>query len=184
MCRNEREAIAQRLRALREAVGESPAVVAAATAIDAGRYSEYEAGAHDVPLSYLSAVAAHFHVEVGALLTGGDAHARVFHVTRTGRGPVVERRRQYHYEALAAGFAGKAMEPYRVTVEPGRGPMQLNTHAGQELDVVLGGALLVRVDGHDSRLQAGDSIYFDATRPHGMQALDGAPATFLAVITG
>ena len=184
MCKNEREAIGQRLRALREAVGETPAAAAAATGVDAARYEAYEAGVRDVPLSYLSTAAAHFRVEVGALLTGGDAHAHVFHVTRAGHGPVVERRRQYHYEALAAGFAGKAMEPYRVTVEPGQGPMQLNTHAGQELDVVLGGALLVRVDGHDSRLQAGDAIYFDAARPHGMQALNGAPATFLAVITG
>lgn len=180
---NEQEVIAQRLRALREAAGETPAALAAATGIDVARYDAYESGTCDVPLSYLSTIATHFNLDVSALLTGGDAHSHVFHVTRAGCGPVIERRSQYHYEALAAGFTGKAMEPYRVTIEPSSNPMQLNTHAGQELNVVLRGAMRVRVDGHDSRLQAGDAIYFDATRPHGMQSLNGAAATFLVVIT-
>jgi quercetin dioxygenase-like cupin family protein len=180
--KNQREGIALRLKGLREAVGQSIAEMAAATGTDAAVCAAYERGQRDVPLSYLSRLAARFHVDVTALLTGGDAHMHAFHVTRKGRAPVVARRRQYHYEALGAGFAGKAMEPYRVTVEPGT-PVCENTHPGQEFDCVVRGRLLVRVAGHDVTLKAGDSIYFDATQPHGMQAVGGKPATFLAIIT-
>jgi quercetin dioxygenase-like cupin family protein len=31
-------------------------------------------------------------------------------------------------------------------------------------------------------LNQGDSLYFDATLPHGMKALEGKPVKFLAVI--
>ena len=183
MGKNQRQSIALRLRTLREAVEKEAQAVADATGVTLSLYDDYETGVHDVPLSYLSSAAAYFQVEVNALLTGGDSHAHLFQVTRSERGPVVKRRRQYHYEALAVGFVGKAMVPYRVTVEPNELPMQVNTHAGQELNVVLVGTLRVQVDGHDSQLHAGDSIYFDASLPHGMQALDNKPATFLAIIT-
>lgn len=183
MEKNQRQNIGRRLRALREAVEKEAQTVADATGVSLSLYDDYETGVQDVPLSYLSAVAACLQVDVNALLTGEDSHAQLFQVTRAGHGPVVKRRLHYHYEAMAAGFAGKTMVPYRVTVEPNERPMQVNTHAGQELNVVLAGSLLVQVNGHNSRLQTGDSIYFDASVPHGMQALDGQPATFLAIIT-
>jgi mannose-6-phosphate isomerase-like protein (cupin superfamily) len=143
----------------------------------------YETGAEDVPMSYLSRLAAFYQVEVTALLTGGDAHARVFHVTRKGGGPVVERRHAYHYEALGARFAGKTMEPFIVTVGPALDTPHLNTHPGQEFNYVLSGRLRLSVGGHETVLAPGDSIYFDASVPHGMRAEEGAEATFLAVIT-
>ena len=183
MQNNQRDELSQRLRALREAVGEDVAITAKATGITTELYEKYESGESDIPISFLSAIATHFGVNVNALLTGSDARARVFSVTRAGRGPVVERRAQYHYEALAAGFAGKPMEPYRVTVEPGRADIVLNTHSGQEPNVALSGTLLVRVDGHDTILNKGDAIYYDSSRPHGMQALNDKPAVFIAVIT-
>jgi hypothetical protein len=33
-------------------------------------------------------------------------------------------------------------------------------------------------------LEPGDSIYFDTSIPHAITALDGKPATFLAVVVG
>ena len=58
-------------------------------------------------------------------------------MTRKGGGPVVERRHVYHYEALGARFAGKAMEPFIVTVGPALETLHLNTHPGQEFNYVL-----------------------------------------------
>jgi quercetin dioxygenase-like cupin family protein len=60
--------------------------------------------------------------------------------------------------------------------------MHLNTHSGQEFNLVLEGALQLRIAGNDIVLNEGDSIYFDATKPHGMKALNGNNARFLAVI--
>jgi len=40
----------------------------------------------------------------------------------------------------------------------------------------------ISIDDHTVELSPGDSIYFDATHPHGMKALGGKPARFIAVI--
>jgi quercetin dioxygenase-like cupin family protein len=180
---NQRLAIAERIRGLRDASDLLPEAVASETGVAAEEYARYEAGEADVPLSYLSVLAAFYGVDVTALLTGGDAHARTFHVTRRGRGPVIERRHMYHYEALGALFVGKVMEPFVVTVEPTLQETHLNTHPGQEFNYVLSGSLRLTIGGNTLTLEPGDSVYFNAATPHGMRAEGNAPATFLAVIT-
>ena len=40
----------------------------------------------------------------------------------------------------------------------------------------------VVVDGKEMVLEEGDSVYFDATKQHGMQALNDKKAKFLAII--
>jgi quercetin dioxygenase-like cupin family protein len=96
----------------------------------------------------------------------------------------MERTRAYKYQALASGFIGRKADPFVVTVEPDaeEKPIHLNSHSGQELNYVLEGKLLLSVDGHEMILNQGDSLYFDATLPHGMKALEGKPVKFLAVI--
>ena len=180
---NQRRAIAERIKGLRDASDLTCEAVAQKTGLALEAYVSYEAGATDVPMSYLSTLAAFYKVDVTAILTGGNAHAKVFHVTRKGPGPVVARRNVYHYEALGALFAGKAMEPFIVTVEPSLAELHLNTHPGQEFNYVISGALKLTVGGNTVVLMPGDSIYFDANTPHGMRADGNEPATFLAVIT-
>ncbi|MDR2849391.1 MAG: XRE family transcriptional regulator [Verrucomicrobiota bacterium] len=180
---NQRLAIAERIKGLRDASDLAPGAVAEATGVAAEEYARYEAGEADAPMSFLSVLAAFYKVDVTAVLTGGDAHATAFHVTRRGTGPVIERRHVYHYEALGALFAGKVMEPFIVTVEPALKEKHLNTHPGQEFNYVLAGTLLLTVGENTLTLEPGDSIYFNAAVPHGMRAGGAAPATFLAVIT-
>ena len=47
---------------------------------------------------------------------------------------------------------------------------------------MIEGSMKIVVDGKEMILEEGDSLYFDATKPHGMQALNGATAKFLAII--
>ena len=47
---------------------------------------------------------------------------------------------------------------------------------------MLEGKLLIRVNGKDNILEEGDSIYFNSVYMHGMKALDGKKAKFLAII--
>lgn len=181
--KNQRLAIAERVRGLRDASEITQAEVAENTGVPVETYRMYESGEQDVPMSYLSRLAAFYRVDPTAILTGGDAHARAFHLTRRGRGPVVERRNVYHYEALGASFTGRTMEPYIVTVEPSLKELHLNSHPGQEFNYVLSGRLRLTIGGRTMVLDPGDSVYFDALRPHGMQTADDRPATFLAIIT-
>ena len=183
MSDNRRE-IAARLRGAREASGLAIEAAAEALKLEAPAYAAFESGARDLPMGLLPQIAALFGVESSAILTGGDTHARVFSVTRRGKGAVVARRQAYHYENLAAGFAGPRMEPFIVTVDPKPDePFHLNSHSGQEFDLVIRGTLELMIDGHTLVLGEGDSVYFDATRPHGMRALANRPARFLAIIT-
>lgn len=181
--KNQWQEIGLRIRAVREALDLTCATVSENTGATEELYTRYESGEVDVPMSYLTRLAAFFNVEVGTLLTGHDAHARLFDITRKGTGPAVARRHVYAYEALASRFIGKRMESFVVTVEPSLKAGQVNTHAGQEFNYVLSGRLRLTVGGHVSLLEPGDSIYFDAIAPHGMQAEGDVPAVFLAVIT-
>ena len=179
-----RNEIAARLRGARDAAGFTVESAAEALKLEPEVYAAIEAGTRDLPMGLLPQIGTLFGIEGSAILTGGDSHARVFAVTRRGKGAVVSRRAAYHYENLAAGFAGPRMEPFIVTVDPKPDePFHLNSHAGQEFDLVVRGTLELMIDGHTVVLEEGDSIYYDATRPHGMRALANRPARFLAIIT-
>ena len=103
---------------------------------------------------------------------------------RKGEGVSVERRKDYKYQSLASNFIHKRMEPFLVTVEakPEGTPVHYNAHPGQEFNYVLAGAVKILIDGQELTLNEGDSLYFDSSRPHGMQALNGEAAQFLAII--
>jgi quercetin dioxygenase-like cupin family protein len=47
---------------------------------------------------------------------------------------------------------------------------------------MLEGRLMIVIDKKELILEAGDSIYFDSTKPHGMRALDEKNAVFFALI--
>ena len=100
------------------------------------------------------------------------------------RGVAVERTKAYKYQSLAAGFVGRKADPFLVTVhpKPEDEPMYLNSHPGQEYNMVLKGRLLLQINNKDLILEEGDSIYFNSELPHGMKALDGEKVSFLAVI--
>ena len=126
-----------------------------------------------------------FEADPFAIFTGINSHTKLFAVTRKGKGPIVERNAAYHYESLNAAFAGAKVMPYIVTVAPGAngGGLHMNSHPGEEFDRVLEGSIEMVIDGHSIILNEGDSVYFDATKLHGIRSASGKPARFLAVIT-
>lgn len=174
--------IAERLRGLRDALDLEVAEIAEKCGVSPEDYTTYESGAADIPMSFLFTVAQTFGLDTTELLTGETARAQAFFVTRKGKGISVERTKAYKYQALGSGFVGNRAEVFEVTVEPNDNPLTLNTHQGQEFDLVLQGAMQLHVAGNDLVLYEGDSIYFDASKHHGMKALNGEKVVFLAVI--
>ena len=79
---------------------------------------------------------------------------------------------------------GIALDPFLVTVEPSAAdaPIHLNSHQGQEFNYVTSGSLLLTIGKKTLTLNEGDSIYFDATQPHGMKAIGDKAVQFLAII--
>lgn len=176
--------IAERLKGLRDALELSVDDVARQFDLPVAEYVQYESGNSDIPMSFLCSVAKANHIELTSLISGDDPHMSSYFVTRNGKGISVERVKDYKYQALASGFKNPKGEPFLVTVEPKPEPftMHLNTHFTEEFNLVLAGKLLLRYGDKDLILQEGDSIYFDAKKPHGMKALEGKPVRFLAVI--
>jgi quercetin dioxygenase-like cupin family protein len=174
--------IAERLRGLRDALDLTIAQAAEKCGVPEADYARYESGSNDIPMSFICEVAQTLGVETAALITGNEPHALTYFVTRKGTGASIERTKAYKYQALANGFRNAKAEPFEVTVEPTDKPMHLNSHAGQEFNLVLEGTMQLHIGGNDISLNEGDSIYFDATKPHGMKALNAKKVRFLAVI--
>lgn len=174
--------IAERLRGLRDSIDLSTAEMAEKTGIEVGTYESYETGDVDIPMNFLCQVSQVFKVDTSVLISGNETHAQSYFVTRKGRGISVERSKAYKYRDLAGGFKNAKATPFLVTVEPNDKPIHLNTHPGQEFNLIEKGSLLLEIDGKEIVLEEGDSIYFDATKPHGMKALNNEKARFLAII--
>jgi quercetin dioxygenase-like cupin family protein len=77
------------------------------------------------------------------------------------------------------------MSAYYVEFEPvEKGQVPHHTHPGAEVIYVLRGRVAVNHEGEDHELAEGDSMYFDATRPHGYRRLGKTPCFALVVTTG
>jgi len=175
--------IADRLKAMRELLEITPEKAAQACDIQVGDYLKFESGEIDIPVSILHRMARHFGFDITTLLTGEEPHVHTFSLTRKGKGVSVQRRRTYHYESLAANFMNRKSDPFYVIVEPKEDPeITLNAHPGQEFNYALEGQLKIVIGNNEVILNPGDSIYFDSAIPHGMQAMNGRVARFLAVV--
>lgn len=176
--------IAARIKDLREISALSVEELAAALNISKETYEEYENGRADIPISFLIELANKYHVELAAILTGDGPKLHSYSVVRKGKGVNVDRRKQYKYQSLAYNFIHKKAEPFLVIVEPTPDSETVNysSHHGQEFNFVIEGTLKVVLNGHEVILNEGDSLYFDSGINHGMKAVGGSAAKFLAVV--
>ena len=176
--------IGQRLKGLRDVLDIKASEVAALCGITTEQYEKMERGESELSVANLQKIAREYQVDLDVLLFGEEPHMSNYFLTRRGQGLSVERRKAYHYESLASGFRGRKAEPFIVTVspKPDDAPRESNAHPGQEFNMVFEGTLELTIGEKVLTLSVGDSIYFDATQPHGMRALEGKPVKFLAII--
>lgn len=177
--------IAERIRGLRDALDISCEEMASQCGIAPELLADYENGTTDIPVSFIHKLSSVYGVEMSALMCGDEPKMQSYYITRAGHGVKVERTGAYSYRDLASGFRNRIMAPFMVTVEPAeeKKPLTLNTHEGQEFNFVIEGTLEITVAGKTNVLNPGDSIMFDAKRPHGLRALDGKKVKLLAIIS-
>ena len=176
--------IAIRLKGLRDVLDLTTQDVAQACGISEEKYIALESGEQDIPVSILHQISLHYGIDLSALMFGDEPKMSSYFITRKGKGIAVERTKAYKYQSLAAGFAGRKADPFMVTVHPTSDdtPIYLNSHPGQEYNMVLKGRLQLQINNNELILEEGDSIYFNSELPHGMKALDGEKVSFLAII--
>ena len=147
-------------------------------------YQKIESGEADPSVYRLSKISKRYGIDLDVLLFGEEPRMSSYFITRAGQGQEIDRGNDYRYQSLAAGFRGRKIDPFVVTVDPlpdGRNHNK-NTHDGQEFDFMIDGTLEITIDTKVLVLNAGDSIYFDSRHPHCMRALGGEPATFISII--
>lgn len=176
--------IAERLAGLRDALEITPEEMAKVCNISAEQYLLLESGTVDISVSVLHQISQAYGVELTTLMFGDEPKMSSYFITRKGKGIAVERTKAYKYQSLAAGFVERKADPFLVTVhpKPDDEPLYLNSHPGQEYNMILNGRMLLQINGKDLILEQGDSIYFNSELPHGMKALDGEKVSFLAII--
>jgi transcriptional regulator with XRE-family HTH domain len=176
--------IASRLSELRELSDIGLEAMAEKLGISVDTYKQYDSGESDIPASMLFEISQILNVDLGLLLTGEEPRMHIFAVNRKGKGTEVERRADYNYQNLASNFVHKKAEPFIVSVDPRSddNPPSMNSHPGQEFDYVISGKLKVWIHDNEIILEEGDSIYFDSSFVHAMEAVGDEPAKFLAMV--
>jgi len=178
--------VAARIREMRAIVGYSIQEMAEKTEISQDLYMEYEAGAADLPFSFMHKCAKIFGLELTELLEGHTAKLSAYTVTRRGKGMVTASEDGITIQDMAAMFRRKLATPYWVTYEYSEElqnkPIHTTTHDGQEFDLVIRGSMRIRIGEHEEVLHEGDSIFYQSSTPHGMIAIDGSDCVFLSMI--
>ncbi len=178
--------VVTRIRSLREDSEISLEEMAEATGRSVEEYAAQESGEHDLSFTFLYKCAAKLGVDVIELLTGEAPHLTGYEVTHAGDGLVIKRRAGFEYLHQAPFFKNKLAEPFVVTapyIEAEQDvPVHLSYHAGQELDYIISGKMRFAYEDHVEELEAGDFVFYDSGRGHGMIAIGGEPCVFLAVV--
>jgi hypothetical protein len=89
----------------------------------------------------------------------------------------------YRYELLGHQLSGNLfVEPYLVTLLPEAEPYVTFQHPGIKFLHLLTGRVSYRYGGRVMKLAPGDSLQFDATALHGIEAIEEGPVSYLSVV--
>ena len=175
--------IGNRIKELRELSDITTKEIAEDLNIKEETYIQYENAEVDIPASFLYELAHIFKVDLGLLLTGEESRLNIFDITRSQKGVIVDRSKEYTHENLCSNFINKHAETFLVTIDPEKNAMpSLNSHQGQEFNYVLEGSIKLYIHKNEIILNEGDSIFFDSRYGHALIALNDKPAKILAVI--
>ncbi len=178
--------VAQRIKTLREILEISEEEMARNTDVSIDEYRQYELGEKDFSFTFIYKCANHLDVDPTDLIRGVSPTLSSYNLTRKGDGLPITRRKGFKYINMAPLFKKKVAEPFYVKMpyceEDQNVPIKLTTHEGQELDIVISGTMKMQIGEHIEILNAGDSVYYNSSTPHGMIAIDGSDAEIYAIV--
>ncbi|MBM3585972.1 MAG: cupin domain-containing protein [Alphaproteobacteria bacterium] len=90
----------------------------------------------------------------------------------------------FFFESLDYPVSDRKMEAYYTEFEPQSGATEPHKHSGAEIIYVINGQLAVNVDGEDTLLAEGDSMYFDCAFPHSYRRQGRGTCSAIVVVTG
>ena len=178
-------AIGRQVRSLRKKLDMRVTELAKLAGLSSGMMSKIENGLTSPSLSTLSSLSVALNVPVTALFQQfEERHDATF--VRAGQGLKIERRgtRSGHQYLLLGHSHDKilAVEPYMITLTDESDTFPFFQHSGSEFIYMLHGGMSYRHGDRVYTMKPGDSLFFDATVPHGPESLDDLPCNFIAVI--
>lgn len=91
----------------------------------------------------------------------------------------------FYFESLDYAAVERRLNAYYAEFpSPVGGKLRLHEHPGGEFIYVLRGSLALHIDGDELILDAEDSMYFDATLPHGYRRHGSRACSAIVVTTG
>ncbi len=178
--------MASRIKELREITHYSAEEMAQKTDVSVEEYLACENGESDLSFAFIYRCALAFGVDVTDIIEGVSPTLSSLVITRKGEGQKIEQAHGMVYYSLAPNFRNRISEPLYVNVtysaEAENKPIELTTHEGQEMDIVIAGKLKIQVGSHTEVLEAGDTAYYDSGTPHGMIAVGGEDCQFYAIV--
>jgi transcriptional regulator with XRE-family HTH domain len=175
-----RNLIGPRIRSLRHEQGLTLVELGRRAGVTHAFLSQVERGRSDPSLRTLGKISAALGVSVGSLLHAPVGDARSTRVTRADDPEAV----------IFTGESGAfqlstltgATSAFHALVARGHHPATVGGHAGDELVLVLEGALEMTVDGEAFLLRKGDALCFDGSRPHVYDTVGDEEPRFLVVV--
>jgi transcriptional regulator with XRE-family HTH domain len=145
-----------------------------------------EAGKKIPAISTLSGIAVALGMTIGNFFESTDDSSDVAVVRKNERVQVAQKGTPfgYVYEALSLQKKDRIMDPFIVKVLPGDKSKAKKVefeHAGEEFDFVIAGKIKYIINNQEYVLDEGDSIYFDSTLKHRVEAIGKKPALTLSV---
>jgi XRE family transcriptional regulator, regulator of sulfur utilization len=178
-------AVGPRVKALREAMGLSLRDLAERTGVSAPMLSQVERGDTSPTLTVAGRIAGGLELSLSQLLRLDEGEGVTVvreHERRSGGS------KRHAYEILTPPLPGQRAEvsvhtlkAHGATGGPGDPPM--HEPGSRETAVVTAGTVTLEIAGQEYRLDAGDSVTFDADLPHHFENPDDDDARFLSVVS-
>lgn len=175
-----------RIKQLRSKNGLTQESLSARSGLTKSYISLLEAGKKIPAISTLSTIAVALGTTITEFFESIDDSSDVAVVRKNERFQVGKRGTPfgYIYEALSVEKKDRIMDPFLVKVLPRTETKARKVefeHAGEEFDFVIEGRIKYTIKNQEYVLNEGDSIYFDSSMKHSVEALGNKPALTLSV---
>jgi len=179
------QAIGAQIRQQRKRLDITSAELATTARISPGMMSKIENGQISPSLGTMSAVAIALNLPISTLFASYEER-RDCSFVKAGQGVNIDRRGTkagHHYELLGHSLgADIVVEPFLITLSEEANPYPAFRHTGIEMIYMLTGRVVYRHGDQTYLLEPGDTLFFDASAPHGPEELLSVPMTYLSII--
>lgn len=171
--------VGQRIRTIREEQGLSLRGLAERCSLSLNAISLIERGENSPTVSSLHILATALGVPITDFFK--DEHEQTIIFVRPTQRLHAEAN-GIHMESLGTGLRNQQLEPFLMTVAPGAGNIdEPITHPGEEFVHCLTGEIEYCISDQFYRLQAGDSLLFEAAQPHCFRNVTDSPAELMMI---